>query len=156
MSHLFEIVDNYVVPKPEILLISPFKDIWEEDKTPNKNIATRKFSYIEFMTSHLRSNPYRQYPDEIKRDKIIEEVFNEDPKKFVEDKNMLLGISYLEEKQLKACTAMRLYIASKASIENLESFLLTVDLNQRHIKTGNPLYKPKDITNALKDIEDVS
>ena len=58
-------------PNPETLLITPFKDIWERDKTPSKAIAIQEFAYIEFMTSMLKSNPYREYPEETEGIRIL-------------------------------------------------------------------------------------
>ncbi len=70
MAHLFIINDKAVFPNPETLLISPFKDIWDRDRSPGKENAIQEFAYIEFMTSMLKSNPYREYP-EAKKDEII-------------------------------------------------------------------------------------
>ena len=63
MAFLFQVTDRAVFPNPETLLISPFKDIWERDESTNKTVAIQEFAYIEFMTSMLKSNPYRQYPE---------------------------------------------------------------------------------------------
>ena len=45
MSFLFKVVNNVVVPNTETLLISPFKEIWENDKTEDKENAMRDFCF---------------------------------------------------------------------------------------------------------------
>jgi len=63
MAFLFTVTEKTVFPNAETLLISPFKDIWERDKTKQKIYALEELAYIEFMTSMKKSNPYRQYPE---------------------------------------------------------------------------------------------
>ena len=42
------IVEGLVVrPSAEILTISPFKDIWDNDKSRNKGEAIKQFQYIK-------------------------------------------------------------------------------------------------------------
>ena len=60
MAYLFQINGRAVFPNAETILISPFKDIWERDLSKNKENAIQEFAYIEFMTSMLKSNPYRK------------------------------------------------------------------------------------------------
>ena len=37
----------------------------------------------------------------------------------------------------------------------MRGFFDEVDLNEKNLKSGNPLYKPKDITSAIVDTEKV-
>ena len=37
MSHLFIVENNIAKPNTETLLISPFKEIWERDKSKDKS-----------------------------------------------------------------------------------------------------------------------
>src|SRR5690606_16084747 len=78
MSLLFSIKGKAVFPNEETLLIEPFKSIWNRDKSKDKNIAIQEFAYIEFTTSMLRSNPYREYPDDRKEDIVKKELFGDD------------------------------------------------------------------------------
>ena len=59
MAYLFKIEGKAVFPNEETLLIEPFKSIWERDTSKNKEYALEDFAYIEFITSLLKTNPYR-------------------------------------------------------------------------------------------------
>lgn len=149
MSYLFNIKNNVVYPNTETLLISPFKEIWERDKSKNKTTALKEFAYIEFMTSYLRSNPFRQYPDNVKESKIISEIIRDD--KWRPDTYVKQALQKIEQFQEEASTTYTYYLSVKNAAENMKDFFNTVDLNKKNIKTGAPLYKPADLTRAFTD-----
>ena len=45
-NSIFDVVDNKVIIKPEALLISPFKEIWENK---DKTLANNQIKYIWFL-----------------------------------------------------------------------------------------------------------
>jgi len=151
MSFLFEINGKAVFPKAETLLISPFKDIWERDLSSEKENAIQEFSYIEFMTSMLRSNPYREYPEE-KKDEIIRKdiitQMNWDPDNLIRD-----GMNYIITLQKEGSITYSFWMANKTAIEKMIHFFNNFDIDERNFKTGMPVYKPKDITSAVADAE---
>lgn len=150
MSFLFEITDNIVSPKPEVLLIYPFNEIWDRDESPHKVEAKKEFAYIEFMTSMLKSNPYRDY-EEVKKEIVIrKEVVRIDD--WRPDDLVRNGIRYLEEKQ-EELISYRYWLSNKIALEKLIEFFNEFDINERNPKTLNPIYKPKDITSATTDAE---
>lgn len=150
MAHLFILENNIAKPNTETLLLEPFKTIWERDKTKNKEKAIREFTYIEFMTSALKSNPFREYPEDKKHSVISEHIFKEDykPDKLVKD-----GINFIVKLQEEASTTYIFWLANKRVIEKQIDFLNNLDPNERNFKTGSPLYKPKDIPDAVAQSE---
>ena len=70
MAYLFSVEGKIVQPNTETLLVSPFKEIWARDKSKGKENALEEFTYIEFMTSMLKSNPYKGYAPEVKEEVI--------------------------------------------------------------------------------------
>ena len=44
-------------------------------------------------------------------------------------------------------------MAAKKAAEKMQQFFLNFDMNRVNIKTGMPIYKPKDITSAVADAE---
>ncbi len=74
MSFLFKIEGKKVYPNTETLLVSPFKEIWERDKSLDKEKAIQEFAYIEFSTSMLKSNPYREYTED-RKDEILQKRY---------------------------------------------------------------------------------
>jgi len=153
MSYLFEVENKAVIPHTETLLISPFKEIWERDKSKGKQFAIEDFSYIEFMSSMKKTNPYRQYPEDRKHDVIKEAVITRDD--WEADNLIKEAIKVMDKFQKEASTTYNYYIAAKQATENMQKFFEEVDLSERNFKSGNPVYKPRDITNALTDTEKV-
>lgn len=153
MAFLFEVNNKIVIPNPETLLIEPFKEIWERDKTPNKVHAIEDFTYIEFITSMKKSNPYRQYPEERKHEVLVEEIITRD--NWIPDGLIQQGISKVEQFQKEASTTYNYYMAAKTAAEKMQEYFIEVDINERNEKSGNPIYKPRDITSALNDTEKV-
>ena len=41
MAYLFEVQEKTVIPNTETLLLSPFKEIWERDKSKKKSKGAR-------------------------------------------------------------------------------------------------------------------
>lgn len=150
-AYLFEIQERTVFPNAETLLIEPFKSIWERDKSKGKEKALEELAYIEFMASMKKSNPYKGYPEDIKKEKIENEVIT--IKNWKPDKLVLQGIEKIKEFQTNASTSYIYYISAKIGLEKMREFFLKFNMNERNIKSGMPLYKPKDITSAINDIE---
>lgn len=151
MSFLFEISGKAVFPKAEALLISPFKEIWARDSSSEKENAIEEFAYIEFMISMLKSNPYREYPDEKKHEILMKEVITVTdwkPDSLVEN-----GMKYLIEKQQEGSISYNYWMSNKKAIEKMIQFFNNFDIDERNFKSGMPVYKPKDITSAVADAE---
>lgn len=149
MAYLFEIQDKIVYPTPEALLIEPFKSIWERDKTKSKQTALEEFTYIEFMSSAKKSNPFKGYSDEERPKKIMQQVMSE--QNWKPDHLVLEGIAHWQLFQEEASENYSLYKAAKKAVDNLKKFLNSVNVMERNDK-GAPVYKPRDITSAIADV----
>lgn len=154
MAFLFTVAEKTVFPNAETLLISPFKDIWDRDKSKEKYHALEEFAYIEFMSSMKKSNPYRQYKERMKEVKVREAVIT-DRKQWVADELVLAGIAKIKQFHKEASTTYQYYMAAKKAAEKMQDFFMEVDINAVNEKTLNPIYKPRDITSALNDTEKV-
>ena len=75
MAFLFTVENSVAIPNTETLLISPFKEIWERDKSKDKDRAIKEFTFIELMSSKKKTNPYAGYSDEIRFEKLKETLF---------------------------------------------------------------------------------
>lgn len=151
MAYLFVVEGRAVFPNPETLLISPFKEIWGRDKTKEKEKALEELTYIEFVSSMRRSNPYRQYSETEKESKVREDVIT-DPK-WTPDSKVLLGIKKIEQFQKEASTTYSYYIAAKKALEKVAQFYMTFDMSERNPKTNVPIFKAADITRALDNTD---
>lgn len=150
MALLFIIEGKIVKPYPETLLIPPFDEIWDRDDSPGKEIALKEFTYIEFMSSRLKSNPYKGYGIEDRKKKVIEDcVKMEDWKP---DVVVLDGIRRCEEFQTKASSNYSLLMDTLLAKEKLQKFFRSVDLNERNDK-NMPVYKPKELSTTMNDVD---
>lgn len=150
-AFLFEVNGKAVFPNAETLLIYPFKDIWERDLTTDKVNAIQEFAYIEFMTSMLKSNPYREYPEDKKEEVIKKDIITQLDWK--PDELIVAGMEYIIEKQKEGSITYTYWLSNKAAIEKMINFFNNFDIDERNPKTFMPIYKPKDITSAVADAE---
>lgn len=151
MAYLFEINGKAVFPNAETILVYPFKDIWERDLTEGKVNAIQEFAYIEFMTSMLKSNPYREYPEDKKEDIIKKDVITQMDWK--PDELIQAGMDYIVEKQKEGSLTYTYWLANKIAIEKMIHFFNNFDMDERNPRTFMPVYKPKDITSSVSDAE---
>jgi len=133
------------------LLISPFKEIWQRDKSKGKELAISELAYIEFMSSALKSNPYREYPEDRKDTLIRKEVIRND--KWQPDTLILQALDKIKEFQKEGSLTYNYWMSNKIAIEKMIDFFTNFDMNERNEKTNTPIYKPKDITSAITDAE---
>ena len=151
MAVLFTIENKVVYPHAETLLVTPFKEIWARDEAEDKNNALEEYAYIEFMSSMRTTNPFRQYGEGRKEAEIIKNVITQEdwqPDELVKD-----GIKKIIQMQKDGSSTYNYYLSAKKAIENLQNFFETVDVTEVNMKTGGLLYKPRDITSAINDVE---
>lgn len=151
MSFLFQIQGKAVFPNPETLLISPFKEIWERDVSSEKENAIQEFAYIEFMTSMLKSNPYREYPEERKDSVIRGDIITQE--NWQPDDLISQAIEKIKNWQEEGSISYTYWMSNKKAAEKLIDFFNNFDMEEKNMKTMNPIYKPGDITKAISDAE---
>lgn len=151
MAYLFKVEGKIVQPNTETLLVSPFKEIWERDKSKGKEIALEEFTYIEFMTSMLKSNPYKGYATEVKHKVVREAIITQED--WQPDEYIFKGMEYIFKIQKEGSPTYTLYMSTLQAKEKLERFFRTVDLDERSPKTGFPIYKPKELSSAMLDVD---
>lgn len=153
MSLLFTVENKVVKPTTEVLLLSPYKEIWERDPNPGKFTATDEFTYIEFMASVKKTNPYRGYDKQERMRRLAVDIMKHE--EYVPDEYVLGGIAALIEFQKTASPTFNYYASATKAAYKVQTFFENFDLNQLNERTGLPIYKPKDITSALNDTERV-
>jgi hypothetical protein len=148
---IFKIENKIVQPTTEVLLISPFKEIWEQDKTKNKTEALQHFAYIEFLCSPKKSNPYFGYTTKEIRDvKIKMDVYKD--KDYILPKLVEEGIEKYKEFLNNASFNYSYFMSARGAAEKIKNFFDTFNMNERN-KSGVPIYKPREITSAIIDSE---
>lgn len=151
MSLLFIVENKIVKPTTQTLLIHPFSEIWERDTSSTKQHAIEDFAYIEFMTSVQKVNPYSGYSEQERKKHILKDIISPTRTDWVEDDLIKMGMLKVVEFQRNASVTYNYYMSAKAAAEKMQEFFNTFDMTQCNLKTGAPIYKPKDITSALND-----
>lgn len=152
MAFLFVVENNVAKPNTETLLISPFKEIWERDSSKDKKQATKEFTFIELMTSKKKSNPFAGYSDEDRFKRLRDMLFTPD---WTPDMEVEIALVKMKDFQTEASPTYKYYIDNLETAEKTRAFLKSIDLSEKNFKTGNPLYKPRDVTSAIGDSEKI-
>lgn len=153
MSLLFEIKDKTVRPKPEILLTPPFKEIWERDTSDKKETAIKEMTYAEFTASEMSTNPYSGYPPNERRQHILEDVIRDE--NWVPDTLVRSAVEYLETLQLEGSFSYAFYIAAREAAVKTRDFFTHFDMNERNERTNAPIFKVKEINDAIIKSDEV-
>ena len=150
---LFEVVNGRAMPSVHALLIEPFKSIWNEDQDPVKGDAIRDFTFIELCCSPKKTNPYCGY-DEDQRYQILKQELYGDASYQLSNR-MIDGITKYEQLLENHSPTLSLLRAALDGAEKFKTQLKELDLTER-TKAGSAVYKPRDITNAMKDLPEMA
>lgn len=151
MVEIFEMHNSHVTPVKEILLIYPFSEIWSRDKSKHKEVAIKEFSYICFLVSPRKTNPYAGYSTDTREEQLIKglQLTNWKADDLVKE-----GVRLYEEWLHNASVSMKYYGAVKKGIEQTINFFENIDFNERTDK-GVPVYKIGEVIPALKSANEV-
>lgn len=156
--YIFEIEGGVAKPTTFALITEPFKSMWELDTHASKKGAIQMFTYVELFTSRLRSNPFAGMEETERSNAILQNMFGENATEgrwLINAPLVTEGVKVYKELMIKASPSLRLLNSAEKSMENLQEFLEGVDLNERTDK-GMAIYKPRDITSAVKDLKEVT
>jgi hypothetical protein len=151
--NLFSIENGIVIPYPESLLIFPFSDIWARDLTTKRDIAVKEFTYVEFMCSYKKTNPYIGYPEDIRPQKIKSGIFKDYPE-WEPDNLILEAINVYKDFQNQASPSIRFYEAAIKGIISLQKYYETLNMNAK-TATGALVNKPSDVSRGLSQTASV-
>jgi len=148
---MFKVENRVVKPEPDVLLIPVFKKIWERDKSTKKERAMKELAYIEFCISPRPTNPYAEYPEETKEEKVATDLFG---KKWEPDKAVKEAMSWYESWIDESSIGLRMYKANIKTINKLIRFLEGLNLNER-TKAGNMIHEPKKVMGYTEESQKV-
>ena len=142
---LFKYDGDKITISEEALLLKPLTEIWQRDKSKNKDRALQELGYIYFM-SDPRSD-YQYLVDEEERSKSIKEGEGI-PNSWNPDKVVLDAITFY--KSFKPTSALLLE-DTRFAVDKLRKLLREIDLTQTDDK-GKPIYTLNTITATIKQI----
>lgn len=147
--HLIELVDYKVEPSEELFLIKGFRDLYNEDKSENKEQFFQMLSYVYYMADPRSSLSYVT-DDKERMGYVLEQ---EGIKKLDQKKANIL----IEEYKRHIITSSYLLLQdTKLAVDKVREFLRGVDLNERDDKTGKPIYTINSITSAIKQCTELT
>ena len=129
----------------EAFVLKPFKEIWNRDKTKNKDKALQELAYIYFMCDP-RSD-YQYIVDEDDRAKAIKEGEGIDSK-WKPDNKVIEAMKFY--KTFKPVSALLLE-DTRIAVDKLRKLLREIDLTEVDDK-GKPIYTLNSITTTIKQI----
>ena len=136
--------------EPEALTIKSIKNLWNRDKSKNKERALSELGYIYFMVDPRSTYSYITDMDSREEKIILEEGLPKGwkPDKVVQDamksyKDSIITTSYL------------LLEDTKFAVDNLRKYLRSMDFTETDDK-GKPKYPINMIINAIKQIPDLT
>jgi hypothetical protein len=145
--NLFTVESGILVPVPETLLIYPFNEIWNRDTSPKKDMAVKEFTYVEFLCSYKKSNPFAGYVEEGKEAKVRDNIFKKTPN-WIPDGLVKDAITVYKDFQEEASPSLRFYNAAIVGVTKLQDYYDTLDMNER-TNQGGLVNKPSDVARGL-------
>src|SRR5574344_1375007 len=129
----------------EAFVLKPFKELWNRDKSKNKDKALQELAYVYFMCDP-RSD-YQYIVDEDDRAKAIKEGEGIDSK-WKPDNKVIMAMEFY--KTFKPVSALLLE-DTRVAVDKLRKLLREIDLTEVDDK-GKPIYTLNSITTTIKQI----
>ena len=129
----------------EAFVLKPFKELWNRDKSKNKDKALQELGYIYFMCDP-RSD-YQYIVDEEDRAKAIKEGEGIDSK-WKPDNKVIMAMEFY--KTFKPVSALLLE-DTRVAVDKLRQLLRNIDLTEVDDK-GKPIYTLNTVTATIKQI----
>jgi hypothetical protein len=143
--NVLEFENFEVKPTQEAFLIKPIRDLYNEDKSKNKEKFMAYLSVIYFIADPRSS--YNYISDE--EDRLQAIIEQEGIKNFKMTDTLKRAIEIY--KQHTTTTSLELLKAARAAIDKIRYFLSDVDLKELDVH-GKPVYTVSSITQALKQV----
>ena len=139
MIKLFKFESYNVTIEPEVLLLAPFKKLWDRDKSKDKSIAMQELAYIYFM-----GDPRSDYQYIIDEESRLEEVYKTNglkKRKFTTDEVKCIELY----KQLTTTTSLELLKSLRLAVSAVQDELAATKETLSQLES-------KDKVNALKSL----
>lgn len=145
--NVFEIVNNQVTFSPQALMIKPFREIWDCDRSKDKFQATLELSYVYYMADE-RSDYMYILDEEERHDQVCLDI--DLGENWIKPKYIDEAIVYY--KRLSETTSTKLLESTRGVIEKISTFLDTIDINERDLRTNKPIHDINKITASVEKI----
>lgn len=143
---LITIEGDRIVLTPECLSIPEFHALWKRDRSKFKKKAIQELTYVTFLVDNTIHNPYRGYGEEMRKDVLQKDYFEDD---FKADKGLLEAID--KYRSMQKTTSSRLVAAAQVAADKLADYYMAVDFS-RLTDDGKSFYSAREVQGNLKDL----
>lgn len=148
MAKVFDYNKGQIEVRPEVMMVSEFKALWDRDKDQLKTKAYKELFYVYCMCDY--SSPYNGYSPYEKEGRVKQDCFKDD--KYVIDKPIKDAMAkYIK---LTETTNLRLLRSARSAAEKLGVYFDLVNFDELDSQ-GRPLYNAKDLADNLKKVGDI-
>jgi|TARA_R110000787_G_scaffold63208_6_gene142411 hypothetical protein len=146
--NLFELENNVVTFSPQALLIAPFKEIWDKDKSKGKEDATLKLAFIYYMADERSDFIHILNTD----DRVAEiKNFIDMPKSFTgKSKEIVRAVHYYEK--ISETTSTKLLQSTRLVLQKISEFLDNLNMDERDERSNKPIHDIGKITASVEKI----
>lgn len=145
---LLELEGMIGIPSPEASQVGEFHNLIKRDRTHGKRVASKELAYIYYLCDW--DSPYASYPEEIRAEKVIKDIFDED---WIPDEAVVKAVD--KYKELTENEFKKMLSGARAGASKLTEYFETVDLNDVDEKSGKPIHTAKDLISNLAKVGEV-
>ncbi len=159
MLDIFEFKDGKLGLTIDVLAHPILRKIYDRDEDTHKGEAIMQYTYLNYMCSYRKTNPFSGYPtrDE-RRIKIIASIYKNREKEekqellefYTNDSLINICIGVLDHIYETCSPSLELYKGCLESSKKLATFLREIDLTAE-TKSGGLKYNPDTIAKNIKE-----
>jgi hypothetical protein len=144
--HLVEYIQYEIKPTQEAFLIKPVRDLYNKDKTKNKEKFMQQLSILYFLV-----DPRSSYSYIVSEEERFKEILKQEglPLDFKIDKDLQAAIDIYKAHIITS--SYKLLQSTKIAVDKLSEFLENIDLYDVDDK-GKPKYTINSITQAIRQV----
>lgn len=146
---LFELQNNYPTVTAECLMISPFKEIWERDKTKDKTKAYGELRYIYFASDF--KSLYLAFDKSIREERLVDDFIK--IKGWKPDQLVMDGMD--KYKLFQNTPTMRFLQANQIAMESLTEYYSGIDWDELDATGKKPKYDITKVSGSVKQAGDI-
>lgn len=130
---------------PEALGLRVFRELWERDKTKNKERAMLDLSFVYFYADW--QSTFKKLRPEDKKEQLEKEVYDN---KYEMDEQVLAACTLYEEIQNEASFSLKHLESVENTAAKISTYLGTIDLSERD-KQGKFVYNINQLQKTIAD-----
>lgn len=145
--NLFELNNGVVTFAPQAIVLKPFKDLWDRDKTKDKITATLELSFVYFFCDF--KSDFIDIIDEKEREEEIKKILFPN-KKWKSDSKIQEAINFYRTRSETVTT--KLLENALSAVDKVSTYLSTVDLNDVD-ERGKPIHDAKKVADTIGSLD---